>query len=219
MIAASQKAHREELVARMNQPEDVAPAMPAAPMAPRAPVPAAAAGNPQQPADYWFLNQPTQPTTPIPQDSVTFNTQVVAPGASNAVLPVVAAAPTADEEAFIKQHSTDGPLISPNMHGHLHVIQPLSAQSNDMAQQPLAPAQAAPVSATPIMPDRSATGASPSNTPVPTNPPAAPQQQVTPAPDAGILDLARNDDLNVATIAREAQKRKEAPDEVVISLH
>jgi hypothetical protein len=43
---------------------------------------------------------------------------------------------------------------------------------------------------------------------------------VTDEPKPGILDLANNDDLNVATLAREAQKRRELPpDEVVIALH
>jgi hypothetical protein len=39
-----------------------------------------------------------------------------------------------------------------------------------------------------------------------------------PAPDPAILSLASNDDLSVATLAREAQKSK-GDDEVVISLH
>lgn len=45
---------------------------------------------------------------------------------------------------------------------------------------------------------------------------------MTPAPDPAILGLANNDDLTVATIARQANKakdKKEPPDEVVISLH
>jgi len=47
-----------------------------------------------------------------------------------------------------------------------------------------------------------------------------PQPSVTPKPDPAILELANNDDLNVATIARQAEKvRKQPPDdEVVISL-
>jgi len=45
---------------------------------------------------------------------------------------------------------------------------------------------------------------------------------MTPAPDPAILGLANNDDLNVATIAHEANKAKDKKppdDEVVISLH
>lgn len=46
-------------------------------------------------------------------------------------------------------------------------------------------------------------------------------QAVTAQPDAAILDLARNDDLNISTIAREAQKVHggDLNDEVVVSLH
>jgi hypothetical protein len=44
--------------------------------------------------------------------------------------------------------------------------------------------------------------------------------QVTQAPDPAILQLASNDDLNVATLARQANKHKEElQNEVVISLH
>jgi PrgI family protein len=50
--------------------------------------------------------------------------------------------------------------------------------------------------------------------------PIAKQTAVPPTPDPAILQLASNDDLNVATLAREAQKTKPASDsgEVVISL-
>jgi hypothetical protein len=222
-----------------------APDMPAAP----APVQAVPAPQVQAPAgnDYWFLNQPMQTGSSVPQDTVTFNTQVVAPGAPSSALPVVAAAPTADEEAFIKQLKNQ-PVISPNMHGHLHVIQPLSAQQNgaapqqqqmqqmqapqqqqqyqqpmdrgqllaQQAQMPMA-AMPEPQPQVPAAPVDQAAPAAWQPQPDPSQAPA--QQQVTPATDAAILDLARNDDLNVATIAREAQKRKESPDEVVISLH
>jgi hypothetical protein len=53
------------------------------------------------------------------------------------------------------------------------------------------------------------------------NPPAA--VPTTPPSDPAIISLANNNDLNVATLAREAQKAKDEdrelpPDEVVISL-
>lgn len=193
MIAASAKAHRQEIMNKMQQAatQPMATPVPVGPPAPMAPQPVAAA----QPANnYWFLNQPTATSATVPQDTVTFNTQVVAPGTSASDLPVASAVPTADEESFIKQLKTE-PAFSPNMHGHLHVIQPLSAQK-----------AAAAAAAAPAMP-----------TPAPPPPPAAP---VTQGPDPVTLDLVRNDDLDVATIAREAQRRKEPPqDEVVISLH
>lgn len=53
-------------------------------------------------------------------------------------------------------------------------------------------------------------------------PPTPPEPPMTPAPDPAILGLANNDDLNVATIAREANKANDntpPDDEVVISLH
>jgi hypothetical protein len=47
------------------------------------------------------------------------------------------------------------------------------------------------------------------------------EQPVTPPPNPAILDLANNNDLNVATIAREAQARNGQSEdgEVVVSLH
>lgn len=177
MIAASAKAHRQEIVDRLR--DNPAP-QPRPAVAPKPPVP-------QTPTnDYWFLNQPAQGGSSVPQDAVTFNTQVVTPGATASALPVTAATPTADEEAFIKTLPSE-PAFTKNMHGHLHVIEPLSAQR--------AGAQRA------------------AQTTVPTPPP-----KVTPTPNPAIVELARNDDLNVATIARVAQKRNEPPDEVVISL-
>lgn len=75
---------------------------------------------------------------------------------------------------------------------------------------------------TPVAPVQTATTMPP--TTVPTMPPAAPQQQVPttpmkPAPNPAILELAHNDDLSVATIARQANKAELSDnDEVVISL-
>lgn len=58
-----------------------------------------------------------------------------------------------------------------------------------------------------------------------TNPKSTPQAKhsspaVTPTPTPAILDLASNNDLNVATLARQANKKTDgSDDEVVISLH
>jgi hypothetical protein len=177
MIAASTKAHRQQIINHLQEtgPQSGAPT-------------AAAPAN----DNHWFLSQPAQPAVSTSQDAVTFNTQVVTPGASVASLPVAPANPTPDEEALIEkldQHG-DAPV---NTYAHLHTIQPLSAQAQLAKQQAELQRQAAPKQQKP---------------------------PVTQPTDAGILDLARNDDLNVATIAREAQKRRESPqDEVVISLH
>lgn len=192
MIAASAKAHRQEILDKMQQATATPPVAAPAPVTPLTPISPQPAPTAQPANNYWFLNQPTATSSTVPQDTVTFNTQVVAPGASASDLPVASAVPTADEESFIKQLKTE-PAFSPNMHGHLHVIQPLSAQK-------------AAAAAAPAMP-----------VPAPPTPPVAP---VTQGPDPVTLDLVRNDDLDVATIAREAQRRKEPPqDEVVISLH
>lgn len=205
MIAASAKAHRQEIMSKME-----GASTPVAPPPPPKPLQQSPPTN-----NYWFLNQPQAQTTTVPQNSVTFNTQVVAPGTASSSLPVTAATPTADEEEFIKQHDNQ-PAFSPNLHGHLHVIQPLSAQKQGQAatgqpmQQPQSTAQQ-PV------PGQNTPQANPPMGQTTTTPAPPP---VTPAPDAAILDLARNDDLNVATLAREAQKRIESSDnEVVISLH
>ncbi len=197
MIAASAKAHRQEIINKMQSTS-----------APLPPPPAPTPVQPAQPQNYWFLNQPQQQASSVQQDAVTFNTQVVAPGAPTSSLPVAAATPTQDEESFIKSHRNQ-PSFSPNMHGHLHVIQPLSAQQQQaQAQQPMTAMPAA--GQMPQPPNRAV-----QQTQNPVVPP------VTQARDTAILkELSRNDDLNVATIAREAHKRTEQPDdEVVISLH
>jgi hypothetical protein len=199
MMAASAKAHRQQIVERLQENPPAA-----------APVPAPPAPQQLQQTqqnDYWFLNQPAQGAASVPQDAVTFNTQVVAPGSSPSVLPVSAANPTPDEERFIKQLKNE-PAFSPNMHGHLHVIQPLSAQKTARQQAP-AQQQSGAASTTQQTPAQ----------PAPQVAAQTPAPKVTQTPDPAIVELARNDDLNVATIAREAQKRKEPPDEVVISLH
>jgi hypothetical protein len=193
MITASEKAHRQQIIERMNA------------ATPNTGQPAAA--QPSQ-NNYWFMQQPAQIPSDIPQDAVTFNTQVIAPGTAPVAMPIGAATPTADEEAFIKNLASQ-PVLSKNP-GHLHVIQPLSSQQNP----PATPAAS-------TTDDTMASASYAYDTPVTQSPAPSVQQQMTPAPDTAILDLARNDDLNVATIAREAQKRKGLSDgeEVIISLH
>lgn len=185
MIAKSAQAHRQQIVDRLRESSQLSTA-PA-----QAQAPARAAVSQPQPAqgsnNYWFMNRPTLSS---PQDAVTFNAQVVAPGSSVASLPKTAANPTQEEEELIRQISQQQQNNDVTPYGHLHTIQPISAQQ---PQQQTAPQQ---------------------------QPQDQPQPQVTQPPDAAILDLASNDDLNVATIAREAQKRTgELQDEVVISLH
>lgn len=203
MIEASAKAHHDQLIASLR------PGTPAAAQPP---------AHPAQPANnYWFLNQPSQPAA-IPSNMVTFNTQVVEPGMEEAEFPASApapATPTMDEKALVQEleaHKHDMPTAS--YYGHLHMVQPLSAQHAVPSQAVVPPVQIAtpPVVGTtqappPALPQQMS--------PVSTTPPPA---QVTPTQQAAILQLANNDDLNVATIAREA-KRSEDQEEVVINLH
>lgn len=184
MIDQSAKEHRDRLIKSLQQDT---PPQPAAP----------------KPADYWFLNQPS-PSASIPSDMVTFNTQVVTPGATPTPSSTMPSAPTPDEAhivAELKEHERLSPTSA--YYGHMHTIQPLSQQSQPPAQPPMQPVPAPPVA-----------GPAPVSA-APVQPPPAP---VTPASQAAILQLASNDDLNVATLAREAE-RSTPQDEVVIKLH
>lgn len=216
MIAASEKAHRDRII---NQLKQSAPAPVQAPARPL-PQPRAQQQQPQQPANnYWFLNQPQQMMS-TPQDVVTFNTQVVAPGASVADLPVAAANPTPDEEELLKQLSVND-SVQRSGYAHLHTIQPLSAQKMPTPPHMQSAMQNGPMPA-PVMQQAQPPIQGYPQAPQmqPAQPLQQPEPKVTQQHNTDILDLVTNNDLNVATIAREAQKRHEPPeDEVVISLH
>jgi hypothetical protein len=238
MIAASAKAHRRKIIETLNQPE---PPMPPKPEPSRAPT-----------NNYWFLNQPAQGAS-VADDMVTFNTQVVSPTAATNSAPepdlpsqTPAAAPGVNEEELVQElEARKRELPMTAYYGHLHTIQPLSAQAQaqrDAMQQgtqnrststPGAThiGTGAPASGDPATSATPSNGAMPAFIPTPNpNPqgqPAAQQQNpqdpatqpVTPAQQAAILQLANNDDLNVATLAREAHRSEEADGEVVIKLH
>ena len=204
MIAASTKAHRQQIMERLRQAAVVNDNQK---QAARTPSPAPRPAAPQQPAaNYWFMNQSSpgssNPVGGPPQGAVTFNTQLVTPGATSATTSGTALdddiTPEAEQELVKKL--ADQEKVEHIPYGHLHTIQPLSVQKQQQQQQ-LQQAQAAVAQA---------------QTTAQTDDP-----KVTQAPDAAILNLARNDDLNVATLAREAHKQRPEPpqDEVVISLH
>jgi hypothetical protein len=264
MIEASAKAHRQRIEESLQRPDP--PQMPQAPKTP--------ANN------YWFLNNQAGPgqSASIPNDMVTFNTQVVTPEVqsdSNNPDDAAGADSMPDEEQLVetlKERKEQLPMST--YYGHLHTIQPLSAQSrqtppqgqdqqqdNGTAPQPpnIRPydeyadytsrnASVAP----PKPPGRP--GDSPQGSyagysyPVPVGSPYDNSRQqgqtddnggtqqridrnqyeqgtrekaqpVTPSQQAAILQLANNDDLNVATIAREAQRSGLSDGEVVIKLH
>jgi hypothetical protein len=162
MLAQSAQQHREQIVQQLEQP-------------------AAPAATPQQPADYWFLNQPAPSGQAKPVDATYVKPQVVFPGADDtASAAVPAAEPTESDEALMARIKAQGKPFKA-AYSHLKNIKPMSEQT------PQAQSQTKPV---------------------------------TPPTDPAKIDLARNNDLNISTIARLANK-KEPPedDEVVISLH
>lgn len=171
-----------------------------------APAPAAPQTEPQQngqqqtdtqAADYWFMNQ-----------------QDVAAGGGSAIPPTVnlitqAQDATADESALVAESKVLNASRQAS-NSHLRTIQPIDDSQppplDDMQYYPNGATWQPPVPYQPVDPVN-----------ISVDPP------MTPPPDPVILNLANNNDLNVATLAREAYKVKhdddEPPrDEVVISL-
>ncbi len=183
MIQASSQAHRQQIIDRMNSNEAPAPSQPAT-------IP-----NQEQPTpDYWFLHQPSAPTSTVhdPNAVVFANPLLVQPG-STQVVGTVAAQPTPSEEELAQQIMQQKAQHPPMPNMHLKTINPLGSQPAATAQ----PQQD------------------------PDNTQTAQTQSMTPESDAAILNLASNNDLDVATIARQAEKARhpDSPDdEVVITL-
>ncbi|HSX23974.1 MAG TPA: PrgI family protein [Candidatus Saccharimonadales bacterium] len=148
-----------------------------------------------QPADYWFMNQTNSAS--IPTGNTAFSSGLtVAPGATSAdnVQPSADDTGTAEQQLLDQIHRENA---RPNpAYGHMRVLDP-SGKAATKTTPPKNPIAAAPNSTQPTGPVPSSTEANPA-----------------------ILRLASNDDLNVATIAREANKQAQKPpdDEVVISL-
>ncbi|HUP26589.1 MAG TPA: PrgI family protein [Candidatus Limnocylindrales bacterium] len=156
----------------------------------------------QPPADYWFMNQPNQPPT-APAGYATFSSNpVVFPGMDDSQLPQAAAAPaiSADAEKELLERVHHEKDNASQAYGHMKTLQPLSAGGSQAAQAKADDQQAVttdPQGTDNREPDTSGASANPA-----------------------ILRLANNDDLNVATLAREAKKASPEPldDEIVISL-
>ncbi|MFZ1323861.1 MAG: PrgI family protein [Candidatus Saccharimonadales bacterium] len=195
LVQESTAAHRQSAIAAMS--------------------PGTQASN--KPADYWFMNQAAPaPQMPIPSDYAVFqNQQVVAPGTED-IHPAAEATP--EEAALAEKLKEDHEEKRSHIKDHMHVVQPL----HDRDGRTIAPAQPEP-KLDDVDPYQALSGgpgddqgfqlAEPPLPPTPPLPPA--QQAVNPA----ILGLAANDDLNVATIARQAKRISEDDGEVVISLH
>ena len=149
------------------------------------------------PPDYWFMNPGAgpviQPQTTTNDGTAFQPTSVVAPAMPPMPAPVTPQAPLPLTEEQLLERIRAKRQHQPQSFSHMRTIKPMSEQ--------LAEAAAAPPPA-PV---------------APTLPPP-----VTPPPNPAILELANNDDLNVATIARQANKVQEQQGndgEVVISLH
>jgi hypothetical protein len=216
MISAASSAHRKKIVESLKKesPDESASAGLTAPKTNT---------KNSQPNNYWFLNQPNQ-SAAIPSNMVTFNTQVVTPGmTTDADAAAPALTPEQEEAKLVAElDARKSTMPTTAYYSHLHTIQPLSAQQRHGAAQPPAgqagdQVQGAQPSGTAVpMPPTTVQSASPAPLAPPVQQPAPPP--VTPAQQAAILQLANNNDLNVATIAREAE-RAGPQDEVVIKLH
>jgi hypothetical protein len=177
MIDQKAKARRDQLIANLNSTTPEKPT----------------------PNNYWFLNQPSA-AAKIPNDMVTFNTQVITPGSTSSA---GAAATTDDtDEASILAELEAHKMPAANYTGHMHTIEPLAKQTK-ATQQP-----AAPVMPTASTPPQAAPAPATQNANAP----------VTPPNQTAILPLAHNNDLSVATIAREANRATSGNDEVVVKL-
>lgn len=188
MIKQSNAEHHERIMQEISQAQATS-TPPPAPARPAATTP---------PNDYWFLSQ-------APSSGPA---QVIHPSAPTA------SQPTAEEKALaekLKEQNQDNVSIA---YGHLRTIQPISHQPHPAATAPVS--TAAPASAhvpTPPAPAPAARTATTSATDT-TNPASQP---VTHQPNPATLKYVNNDDLTVATIARQVNENP--PDEIVISLH
>lgn len=186
LIKQSSAQHKQQVISQMSNPT------PAAPQAPT--------------QDYWFMNQPAAPQTPLPQDYATFaSQQVVAPGAQDVAQ---AAEATEEEKMLIQKITAEQKQADTHANDHMKVLQPLHDREGNLVNpgpQPATVAADAETASQPAPPNTVQTDANKRQDPI--NP--------------AILGLANNDDLDVATIARQAQKINGPNDdgEVVISLH
>ncbi len=158
---------------------------------------------------YWYASQP------MPAVSATF---AQAP---------MAAMPTPEEEALAQDIKRRQEIMNEAAYGNISdrmkVVLPLSQQPVVQPVPLQAPVAAAPAPdttsqlATQILTGQSAMPMPPITAPIQ---PAVP---VTPVPNPAILELANNNDLDVATIARVAHEsdpnQSNGSNEVVVSLH
>ncbi len=147
------------------------------------------------PDDYWFMHQ----TTPVAGQATFAAAAVVSPGSTTASEPPTvpqAAIPTEDEVALVEKIKAENHSQTTEIDHLKHIKTPaeIAAEERVAAQKKAAEAAEKQVA------ERQ-------------------KAQVTSEAQAAIMNLARNDDQDIATLARRAQKETNADsDEVVISL-
>ena len=172
-------------------------------------------------ADYWFMNQPaTRPVMPM-------NNYTASPAPSTVVRPVVASTPavspippiapipskSAEEELLERVHREQE--SSSQAYGHMKTLQPLNQMPKAKSPTPQTGNQGTATddqTTTAAVTNEDSGQADAGNKGINTS---------SAKPNPAIQRLASNDDLNVATLAREAEKASPKPleNEVVISLH
>lgn len=200
LISASSQAHREQIINNMKSAagQQAAPPVDPAQQTTSQATYTPATHQPAQP-DYWFLNQnsTTQPSYAGPASPPASTIVTPDPNVTQNQpqgLPLEPLAPSSKPltEEELLDKIHDDQRNKPKHHSNLKVIKTLDEQR---AEAEAATQTAAAKTIQPPM---------------------------TPAPDPDIIELARNDDLNVETVARRASKSKQQdlPDgEVVINLH
>lgn len=158
-------------------------------------------------ADYWFMNQPGGP---IPQGQAVFDgSATVRPGDDATDSSAGSAGPLSAYEQALLDNLHASKQQAAAAYGHMRTLDP----HGDSAK-----AKAKPHKQKHKTTHAKAKHEADVPAPAPTPPPPPPAPPVDPT----ILELAHNDDLNVATLARQAHKKRgvSAEDgEVVISLH
>ena len=197
MINASSQAHRQQLVTMLNQPTPP-------PVDPTPSTPQAAPNGVTPPPNYWFLN--SAPTNSMPQATVipgNADTQAVD---RQLLGPVPAADPTPEEIALAAHLKEEHE--QPDAYANLKTILPIGEQLRRQA--------AMPTPSTPISPA--------SSTDDKDEPATSPQNTLAISPNNE--QLSTRNDLNIDTLAREAQRAANpgqmqhfGDDEVVVSLH
>ncbi len=195
MIATAATAQRQQLLQQMQQPSP-APALTQTGQI-SAPTPTSGQAQAAAPDDYWFMHQPT----PVPGQATFATAPVVSPGTAPQAVAATPAAPVAatptDEEEALLEKIKSANSSNTAVNDHLkHIKTP-----QELAEEARQNAVAAAAEASRVAAEKAA------------------KAQVTSEKQAAIMNLASNDDLDVATLARQAKKQETHSDgEVVISL-